>query len=120
MSDEIIKNPKTNKFSIRLADDELEIIRQKANECNLKPCAYLRALGLNHKIKSLSDTKTYLELARLRSDLAKVGGLLKMYLTNEHKFNNKQARYILDEISKSKNSIDKYLLQLQETLNSKK
>lgn len=120
MSDESGKKTKTNKFSIRLADDELEIIRQKANEYNLKPCAYLRALGLGHKIKSLNDTKIYLELAKLRSDFNRVGGLFKIYLSNEHKYNNEQAKYILQEINKSKNSIDKYLLQLQETLNSKK
>ena len=44
---------------------------------------YLRALGLNMPIKSTLDQEAILELAKINGDLGHLGGLLKMWLSNE-------------------------------------
>ncbi len=45
--------------------------------------AYLRALGLDMPVKSTLDQEAILELARINGDLGRLGGLLKMWLTNQ-------------------------------------
>ena len=45
--------------------------------------AYLRALGLDMPVKSTLDQEAILELAKINGDLGRLGGLLKMWLTNQ-------------------------------------
>ncbi len=44
---------------------------------------YLRALGLDMPVKSTLDQEAILELAKINGDLGRLGGLLKMWLTNQ-------------------------------------
>jgi hypothetical protein len=43
----------------------------------------LRRLGLGHVPQSVVDLDMLLELTRLRGDLSRLGGLLKLWLTGE-------------------------------------
>lgn len=56
-------------------------ILQKANAHSLSASAYLRELGRNHEVKSTIDFQIIGELCKINGDLAKLGNLLKMWLT---------------------------------------
>ena len=77
---------KRNKITmVRLAEEEQEHLKQVASECSLSVPAYLRNLGLGYFPKSTLDNQILLEVLKLRGDMGKVGGLLKMWLSNEEK-----------------------------------
>ena len=61
-------------------------IKANAAQCGLPVAAYLRTLGLQHQPKTVLDGDAVLELARINGDLGRLGGLLKMWLTNENRF----------------------------------
>jgi hypothetical protein len=46
---------------------------------------YLRTLGLGYPITSTIDQKAVLELMKINADLGRLGGLLKMWLSNEER-----------------------------------
>lgn len=61
-------------------------IKAQAARCGLPVAAYLRTLGLQHEPKTIMDANAILELSRINGDLGRLGGLLKMWLTNEGRF----------------------------------
>jgi hypothetical protein len=46
---------------------------------------YLRSLGLQYKPKGILDNIAVLELVKVNADLGRLGGLLKMWLTNDER-----------------------------------
>ena len=46
----------------------------------------LRCLGMGHQPPSILDSKMILELAKINGDQGRLGGLLKMWLTNDERF----------------------------------
>jgi hypothetical protein len=77
-------------------------IKCNASNCGLPVAAYLRALGLQYKPKSILDYKAVTELAKVNGDLGRLGGLLKMLLTNNERLGKEYAipkiHELLDEI----------------------
>lgn len=65
-----------------LASEKTDIERN-ATSCGLPVAAYLRSLGLGYKPKGVLDANSILELAKVNGDLGRLGGLLKMLLTND-------------------------------------
>ena len=57
-------------------------IKQNAADCAMSVAAYLRALGLHYKPKGIFDADAGLQMVKVNSDLGRLGGLLKMWLTN--------------------------------------
>ena len=64
---------------------EATVIKANAAKFGLPVSAYLRTLGLNHQPKTILDSKAVIELAKVNGDLGRLGGLLKMFLTNDEK-----------------------------------
>jgi hypothetical protein len=61
---------------------EKTAIKQNADNCAMSVSAYLRALGLHYKPKGIFDADAAMEMSKVNSDLGRLGGLLKMWLTN--------------------------------------
>ncbi|QJQ94827.1 MULTISPECIES: conjugal transfer protein TraJ [Halomonadaceae] len=57
-------------------------IESNAKACNMSSSAFLRNLGLGYEPKSMLDHAAIGDLMRLNGDLGRLGGLLKMALTN--------------------------------------
>ena len=72
-------------INVRVNAEELALIKDIARQCSMKPSGLLRALGTNYQPKSTVDHQAILELLRLRGDLGRVGGLLKMWLSSPEK-----------------------------------
>lgn len=65
--------------------EEMTEIKHNAATCGLTVAAYLRTLGLAYKPKGVLDNKAVGELAKVNGDLGRLGGLLKMLLTNDER-----------------------------------
>ena len=68
-----------------LAEDE-EIIKTKARAVGLSTAAYLRRLGLGFEPPSTLDYRAVSDLAKVNADQGRLGGLLKLWLTDDAKF----------------------------------
>lgn len=64
------------------AEDRAEI-EQRAADARLTVSAYLRAVALNHKIRSVYDLDAVADLVRVNGDLGRVAGLLKLWLVEK-------------------------------------
>ena len=65
-----------------LADEEA-LIKRRAAEAGVPVAAYLRLLGLAHQVPSRIDNQCIEQLALINGDLGRLGGLLKLWLTND-------------------------------------
>lgn len=63
--------------------DEKAAIEANARQTGHSTSAYLRFLGLDYAPKSITDNERVMELAKINGDLGRLGGLLKLWLTND-------------------------------------
>ncbi|MES3675904.1 conjugal transfer transcriptional regulator TraJ [Halomonas elongata] len=65
--------------------DEKEQIEAQARAAGLSSAAYLRQLGLGFEVRGILDYEKVDELAKISADLGRLGGLLKMWLSNDER-----------------------------------
>jgi len=85
---------------------EAATIKAHATNCGLSVAAYLRTLGLNFQPKTILDADAVIELAKVNGDLGRLGGLLKMLLTNDDRMKSisrDEINAILDGIRTTQN-----------------
>ena len=64
--------------------------------------AYLRALGLDFPVKSTLDQEAIMELAKVNGDLGRLGGLLKLWLTNQDRaINEDRVRLLMGQLERT-------------------
>jgi hypothetical protein len=64
---------------------EKQIIHANAKACGMSNSEYLRQVGLGMPIKSILDQNSIADLAKVNADQGRLGGLLKLWLTNDEK-----------------------------------
>ena len=82
--------------------EEKAVIDQHAESTCMSCSAYLRQLGLGYIPASKLDTKAVLHLAKVNGDMGRLGGLLKMMLTNQERRTpetDKALEDLLDQIA---------------------
>ncbi|MEO6679490.1 MAG: conjugal transfer transcriptional regulator TraJ [Pseudomonas sp.] len=67
-----------------LPSEEL-IIKENASNVSLTVAEYLRRLSLGYEVKSTLDSKYVLKLVKVNADQGRLGGLLKLWLTDDPK-----------------------------------
>lgn len=72
-------------------EDEKEQIESNAKACNKSASSFLRDLGMGYVPKSMIDHDAVGDLMQLNGDLGRLGGLLKMWLTNEEDFRGREG-----------------------------
>ena len=65
--------------------EERRGIEAAAGVAGLSLSAYLRKVGMGTEIRSALDQQRIIELAKINADLGRLGGLLKLWLTNDEK-----------------------------------
>ena len=65
--------------------EERRGIEAGAGAAGLSLSAYLRKVGMGTEIRSALDQQRIIELAKINADLGRLGGLLKLWLTNDEK-----------------------------------
>lgn len=68
--------------------DEEEAIKEKARQAGLSVAAYLRNVGMGYEIEGVIDAELVRQLAKINGDQGRLGGLLKLWLTNSEKLGN--------------------------------
>jgi hypothetical protein len=63
--------------------EEKNTIEHQAKQAGLSVARYLREVGQGYQIKSIMDYEQVRILVRINSDLGRLGGLLKLWLTDD-------------------------------------
>lgn len=66
-----------------VSKDEYSEITEKAQRCGLSVSQFAKAVCLGFEVRSREDQLARGELRCVHADLGRLGGLLKMWLTNE-------------------------------------
>lgn len=100
MSNSEQRNKTINK-QVRMTPEEYAEIQSKAGAFGLSFPQYLRDCAMDRPIRSKVDFLAVRELSQTRADLGRLGGLLKLWLTGEHRSAhgfNTDIRTLLDDI----------------------
>lgn len=83
--------PGNKLLPVVVAPDEKAAIEANARAANMSASQYLRTLGLGHNPKNLVQNKADMAaLVQIHGDQGRLGGLLKMWLTDRQKYNSTQ------------------------------
>ena len=81
--------------------EERRQIEANANASGLSLSTYLLNVGVGYQIRGIVDHKQVEELARINGDLGRLGGLLKLWLTDDERtaeFGKATIRAVLSRI----------------------
>lgn len=81
--------------------DERRQIEASARATGLSLSTYLLNVGMGYQVRGVVDNKQVEELARINGDLGWLGGLLKLWLTNDERtaqFGESSIRAVLSRI----------------------
>ena len=106
------KDPRVKLISVRVTEIEFAIIKRKAYYSAFTMSSYLRNLGMNYRIKSRVDARAVDSLVLCKSDLAKIGGLFKIWLdANENGKRNlgsesySETEWIIKDLEKKQDEL---------------
>ena len=104
------KRPTRKKrLRVPVLPDEEVAIKKMAASTGLPVAVYLRRVGLGYPVHSILDNKGVEELARINGDLGRLGGLLKLWLTDDPRAAQYGSRLIHALLSKIENTQDQML-----------
>lgn len=63
--------------------EERSLIESISAQAGLSVSTYLREVGQGYRIQGITDAEQVRELVRVNGDLGRLGGLLKLWLTND-------------------------------------
>lgn len=90
-------------------------IKNQAAKCGISVSRYLRVLGMGYQPKSIVDNEQVQELARINGDLGRLGGLLKLWLSNDRRaahFDKKAINGILSNIEDARSQMVNTMLKI--------
>lgn len=74
---------KERQLRVPVLPAEEAAIKKMAASAGLPVAAYLRNVGMGYQVRGILDNKRVEELARINGDLGRLGGLLKLWLTDD-------------------------------------
>ena len=81
--------------------DERRQIEATAKAAGLSMSTYLLNVGIGYQIKGIVDNNEVEKLAKINGDLGRLGGLLKLWLTNDERaahFSKSTIRAVLSRV----------------------
>ncbi|MFO0702157.1 MAG: conjugal transfer transcriptional regulator TraJ [Nitrospira sp.] len=96
--------------------DERETIEQQARSTGLSKSSYLLRVGMGYPIRSIVDNHQVEELVKINGDLGRLGGLLKLWLSNGKPAPGIDARTIRETLKKIDRAQDQMLALMQKVL----
>lgn len=94
---------------------EKEIIEMMAKSAGLSVAKYLREVGQGYQITGVVDYEQVRELAKINGDLGRLGGLLKLWLTNDERtlsISDATIRAVLNKIESNQDEISKIMMKI--------
>lgn len=74
---------RSHHLRVPVFDDEKDAIEAQAARAGMSVARFLREVGQGYQIKGVVDYEQVRELARINGDLGRLGGLLKLWLTDD-------------------------------------
>jgi len=88
-----------------VSPEEYAQVSAQAERASLSISAFVKAVCLGHEIKSTVDRDAILALARINGDLGRLGGLLKMALS-ERAINQVIGNNLLEDINRTRRRLE--------------
>jgi len=117
------KNPKTigkerrdKKLRVPVLPIEEAEIKSKATDAGLPVAEYLRNLGLGYQVPSIVDSRQVDSLLKINGDLGRLGGLIKLWLTNDKRtklIGKSQLHMTLDSIRNTQSAMLDVIMKLK-------
>ena len=117
------KNPKTigkekrdKKLRVPVLPIEEAEIKSKATDAGLTVAEYLRNLGLGYQVPSIVDSRQVDSLLKINGDLGRLGGLIKLWLTNDKRtklIGKSQLHMTLDSIRDTQSTMLNVIMKLK-------
>jgi hypothetical protein len=92
--------------------EERERIEANARAAGLSLSAFLLAVGQGYRVQGITDYEQVRELARINGDLGRLGGLLKLWLTDDvrtAKFGEATIRALLARIEATQDDMGRVM-----------
>ena len=105
---------RAGKYSVRVDEKEKKLIEKNAKNTGLTPASLMRVLATGHQPKSTIDAQNIIELVKLRGDIGRLGGLLKMWLTSRKSGKVRIGEY-LNALEEDMKAIRRVINQLEKT-----
>lgn len=95
--------------------DEKALIEEQARRAGMSVARFLREVGQGYRIGGVVDYEQVRELARINGDLGRLGGLLKLWLTNDERtaqFGEATIRAVLSRIEATQDQMGQVMLNV--------
>lgn len=102
-------------INVYVTREEKKLIKENAEKHSLSSSAFLREVGLGFTVTPTLDQQAISDLAKLNADQGRLGGLLKLWLTNDEKL----ALYDEQKLTSAIEEMLKKIYSIQETLYDK-
>ena len=79
------RETRDKKLRVPVLPNEEAEIKSKAQDAGLTVAEYLRNLGLGYSVPSVIDSRQVDSLLKINGDLGRLGGLIKLWLTNDER-----------------------------------
>ena len=93
--------------------EERQEIESNARAAGLSIARYLREVGQGYQITGIMDYEKVRELARISGDLGRLGGLLKLWLTNDERaaqFGHETIHALLAKIERTQDEMGQVMM----------
>lgn len=95
--------------------EEKELIEEQAKRAGMSVARFLREVGQGYRIGGVVDYEHVRELARINGDLGRLGGLLKLWLTNDERtaqFGEATIRAVLSRIEATQDQMGQVMMSV--------
>ena len=85
---------RTIRLKVSCTREEKTQIEANARAAGMSVSRYLRNVGMGYKIEGVIDATLVLQLAKINGDQGRLGGLLKLWLTNSEKLGSQDPDHM--------------------------
>jgi len=111
MSDKKTTRKNSPPIKVYCLPEEREQIEANAKAAGMSLSTFLLTVGQGYKVTGIVDFEQVRELARINGDLGRLGGLLKLWLTNDVRtaqFGEATIRALLNRIEAKQDEIGEW------------
>ena len=115
-NEKVARVKRDKKLRVPVLPEEEMMIKAKANEAGLTIAEYLRNLGLGYTVHSVIDNRQVDALLKINADLGRLGGLIKLWLTNDRRtkyIGKSQLHMALDTIRETQSVMLNEIIKLK-------
>lgn len=110
-------NSKSVRLEIRLSPEEKNEILYRANLCNMTIGSYMRSVGVGFVPKTNINLNAIDNLLQINADLGRLGGLLKLWLTDDLKltyYSKYGIRHLVNKIEVTRDKLEQVMDEVLE------